>query len=76
MSYTPTENGTGTCAITDFNYCMYRLPCGVCILTDSICPLSGNGCQPTWETPFYCTTGTVMKEAENNGQTNDNRAVG
>ena len=31
------------------NYCSYRLPCGICQRTNSICPLSGGTWTPTWE---------------------------
>ena len=30
------------------NYCSYRLPCGICQRTNSICPLSG-GIYTTWK---------------------------
>ena len=39
------------------NYCFYRLPCGICQRTNSICPLSGG----TWT-----TTGTSCTTAEDN----------
>ena len=41
------------------NYCSYRLPCGVCLKTNSICPLSGGICTPTWEVTCTTTTGAV-----------------
>lgn len=62
------------------NYCTYRLPCGICQRTNSVCPLSGGICTPTWTistgtptTPQWgettCTTGTaeniIKKESEN-----------
>ena len=47
-SYTGVNNYT--------NYCNFRLPCGICQRTNSICPLSGGICTPTWTT---CTTGTA-----------------
>ena len=76
-NYTPTENGTGIGGSTIYtNYCVDRLPCGLCRLTNSICPLSGGEWKPTWGTPTcgmqtwgtYCTAGTVMKE---NGRCRD-----
>ena len=40
--------------IGDLNYsqyCLYRLPCGICTRTNSICPLSGNCITtPSWGT--------------------------
>ena len=30
------------------NYCSYRLPCGICQRTNSICPLSDGTWTPTW----------------------------
>ena len=38
------------------NYCSYRLPCGICQRTNSICPLSG-GIYTTWK--VTCTAGAV-----------------
>lgn len=43
------------------NYCFYRLPCGICQRTNSMCPLAGGTSTPTW-TPKWevtCTTGAV-----------------
>jgi len=44
------------------SYCFYRLPCGVCTRTNSICPLSCNTITPSWQFPnvvYTDGTGTV-----------------
>ena len=50
------------------NYCSYRLPCGVCQRTNSICPLSGGTSALTWTPKITCTTGTaentIIEESE------------
>ena len=73
------SNGTGTGTPTSFsysNYCGNRLPCGVCRLTNSICPI-GNGCgqypnpwEPITWTASETTTGQIKGEsdANNNSQ--------
>ena len=79
-NYTLTGNGTGIGETTIYtNYCVDRLPCGLCRLTNSICPLSGYEWKPTWGTQTcgtYCTAGTVMKErADDRSGNGDNRTV-
>lgn len=32
----------------EFQYCQYRLPCGICTKTNSICPLGGRVPTITW----------------------------
>lgn len=49
------------------NYCTYRLPCGVCQRTNSMCPLSGGAYTPTWTTPTFTTstgTPTTLQQGE------------
>ena len=47
---TDTSTTTNTTGWHNGNYCMYRLPCGVCTRTNSVCPL--NGYQgPIWKLP-------------------------
>lgn len=41
----------------NYNYCFHRLPCGVCMRTNSICPMSEQSIQPTWG-PNTITTNT------------------
>ena len=50
------------------NYCFYRLPCGICQRTNSICPFSGGICAPTWTTPTF-TTSTVAPTTPQWGET-------
>ena len=33
------------------NYCFNRLPCGICTITQKMCPLVGNQAQITWQLP-------------------------
>ncbi len=63
------NNVTGTpTAFSHSNYCENRLPCGVCRLTNSICPIgSGCGQSPnpwgiTW-TASETTTGQIKGES-------------
>lgn len=65
------NNVTGTPIVNSYSdYCWNRLPCGVCRLTNSICPM-GNGCGQnpviTWATSEI-TTGTIKgaSDADNN----------
>ena len=47
------------------NYCSYRLPCGICQRTNSICPLSGNGTwTPTWEVTCNTAASTGSEEKD------------
>ena len=40
-------------------YCWYRLPCGICTRTNTLCPLSGGTVQVTWTNSTASTaTGT------------------
>lgn len=44
------------------SYCVYRLPCGICTRTNSICPLSGSTITPPWQYPnivYTNGTGTI-----------------
>lgn len=46
-------DGSTLGSIGDFpnysQYCLYRLPCGICTRTNSVCPLSGNSTiTPSW----------------------------
>lgn len=43
------------------NYCFYRLPCGICQRTNSICPLGGGTWTPTWE--VTCNTTSTSTDA-------------
>lgn len=46
------------------NYCSYRLPCGICQRTNSICPLSGGICTPTWEVTCNTVASTGSEEKD------------
>ena len=46
------------------NYCSYRLPCGICQRTNSICPLNG-GIYATWK--VTCTAGAVGTDGYTKG---------
>lgn len=56
-------------------YCLYRLPCGICTRTNNICPLNCNGTAlPTWQvfpnTIVYTNgTGTVPADYIYKGET-------
>ena len=52
----PTANST-----TYSQYCSFRLPCGVCTRTNSICPLA-SGWTPWWQMPQYQTVPTVTTQ--------------
>ena len=43
----PSNIGTG---YGQYNYqnCPWRLPCGICQRSNSICPMQTNRCEPTW----------------------------
>ena len=46
--------GQGGNTSTDNNYsqyCFNRLPCGICTITQHLCPLVGNQTQITWQLP-------------------------
>lgn len=46
---------TGTNAEPNYyEYCWYRLPCGICTRTNEFCPFSGNSIHVDWNTPT-CT---------------------
>ena len=47
-----TTTGTGTASTTYSQYCSFRLPCGICTKTNSICPL-GSGWTAGWQTTPY-----------------------
>ena len=49
-----TTTGTGTATSTTYGqyYCSFRLPCGICTRTNSICPL-GSGWTAWWQTTPY-----------------------
>ena len=40
MTYTNTPE--------DYTYCSHRLPCGVCRLTNQMCPVGSMKIEPTW----------------------------
>lgn len=55
----------------EFNpeYCIYRLPCGICERTNNICPLQKNGYKIDYTRPTTVSTGTgysyTVKSEEN-----------
>lgn len=53
-SYTGINNYT--------NYCFYRLPCGICQRTNSMCPLGSGTWTPTWE--VTCSTTSTSPDSE------------
>ena len=69
---TITTTGTGTTSTTYYGECPNKLPCGICRLTMSACPLwSGYEWRPAWRggwdtTPVYCTTGPISGTSEVN----------
>ena len=44
------------------NYCFYRLPCGICQRTNSMCPLGNGTWTPTWE--VTCSTTSTSPDCE------------
>ena len=42
------DNTINTSANNYTDYCAYRLPCGVCRMTNIVCPMSGMKVTPTW----------------------------
>lgn len=47
--------GTGTVPNNqNWQYCYNRLPCGVCRLTNCICPMTGTTIAPSWD--ITCNT--------------------
>ena len=42
-------------------YCFNRLPCGICTITQQMCPLVGNQTHITWQIP------DITCEVKNNG---------
>ena len=55
---------TSSYTINYTNYCSYRLPCGICQRTNSICPLSGGTCTPTWASCTTASSSFSEKEAK------------
>ena len=37
------------CGIHEDGYCQYRLPCGICVLTNKNCNKLTNKIRPTWK---------------------------
>lgn len=70
-------DGSTLGSIGDFpnysQYCLYRLPCGICTRTNSVCPLSCNGTiTPSWlpNTIVYTNgSGTVPADQIVKGET-------
>lgn len=51
----PTGNDTGVSTSTTYtNYCSSRLPCGICRLTNAICPMWNGSVTPTWSPIPVC----------------------
>lgn len=62
MNYTPTGSGTGVGISTEYtNYCASRLPCGICRLTNAICPMWNGSVTPTWAQPYEVTCSAEAK---------------
>lgn len=58
-----TVSGATNAEVNYSSYCIYRLPCGICTRTNSICPLSGGTITPSWapawqQPPVIYTTQT------------------
>ena len=49
--------GDTTGTINYQQYCSFRLPCGVCTRTNSMCPLCGGVISPTWGPNIVYTGG-------------------
>ena len=50
MDYT--NQNFNTCVPQDYSqYCVYRMPCGICRFTNSMCPLKGGNIEITWQNP-------------------------
>lgn len=43
------------------NYCSYRLPCGICQRTNSVCPLNGGTWTPTWTSATSVWQGPISQ---------------
>lgn len=41
-------NTTGTIGTYDYQSCPWRLPCGICQRSNSICPMQTNRYEPMW----------------------------
>ena len=63
--YTPTGTGTGVGTSTAYtNYCSSRLPCGICRLTNAICPMWNSSVMPTWSPMYEVTCSAELKGEE------------
>ena len=62
MSATITPNTTTTATPGYAQYCSNRLPCGICKLMQTACPLSVNSWGTTWKNPYEVTSVNFTKE--------------
>ena len=61
FDFETTYTGTGT-TNTDYNSCGYRLPCGLCRFTNTICPIQcRTTITPTWNQKWDVTCSTDKK---------------
>lgn len=58
------------------NYCNFRLPCGICQRTNSICPLGGGTWTPTWTSCTTASSSVNEKKVENEDGIEDAIKVG
>ena len=53
-----------------YNYCAWRLPCGICERTNKVCPTGYSGPSITWTTASSSTgSGTTVKMPTFDGST-------
>ena len=51
--------GTVSSSYSYQQYCGFRLPCGICTRTNSVCPINGYTVTPTWGSPtITCSAST------------------
>lgn len=59
-----TDSGTGVGTSTTYtlqNYCAFRLPCGICRHTNTVCPMWNQSVVPTWNKQYEITCGVDVE---------------
>lgn len=62
---------TETTTFDNSQYCSYRLPCGLCRLTNTQCLKQPVEIKPTWATTITGTTGTGGNDVQRRGPKED-----